>query len=286
MDKTEGIGHRERPRQGGQYRNHPIEHHHIAQLQGLGKKHLFAQKPIQQGYSGHGSARHHGQQRGMRHVFAQPIQAAHIPRAGLVVNNAGGHKQRCLEGCVVHDMKQCGHRCQGRAQAKQQGDEPQMADGGIGQQAFEIVFEQRHIGAEYQSGQACQGDNVEPQLAARQSRIHTCQQEDSGLDHGGRMQISRNRCGCCHGVRQPKMEGKLRGFGKGAQQDQHQRDGIKRVLLNHFRGCQNGPQIEAANNMPQQQRTGQQGKPPRSGYRQRHACALACVTAVGPITNQ
>ena len=64
--------------------------------------------------------RHHRQHGGVRHVLPQAVELAHVARAGLVVDDAGGHEQRGLEGRVVHDVEHCGDRGQRRADAEQQ----------------------------------------------------------------------------------------------------------------------------------------------------------------------
>ena len=65
---------------------------------------------------------------------------------GLVIDNARHHEQRRLKGGVTQNMK---HRGKGRslgAKAEQKGDQPQVADGGIGQNRLQIILEQRHLG--------------------------------------------------------------------------------------------------------------------------------------------
>ena len=43
---------------------------------------------------------------------AEPAELAHVAGAGLVVDDAGGHEQRGLEGRVVDDVEYGGHRGQ------------------------------------------------------------------------------------------------------------------------------------------------------------------------------
>ncbi len=61
-------------------------------------------------------------------VVAQAAQQPHVAAAGLVVDDAGGHEQRGLEGGVVEDVEDRGDDGQRRADADQQGDQPQVAD--------------------------------------------------------------------------------------------------------------------------------------------------------------
>jgi hypothetical protein len=58
-----------------------------------------------------------------------------------VVDDAGAHEEARLEGGVVDDVKHPGHHGQRFAQAEQQRDQPQVADGAVGQQALQVVLE-------------------------------------------------------------------------------------------------------------------------------------------------
>ena len=151
-------------------------------------------------------------------------------------------------------------RCDGgqtRVQAEQQGDQPQMADGRIGQQSFEIVLEQRHDGTQQQRRQARHADQVEPPLRFGQGRIQTGKEEDPGLDHGRRMQERRYWCRRSHGLGQPEMERKLSGLGEHAQQYQDQRQRVQRIGTDQIARCQHGRQLEASDDVADQQDAGE-----------------------------
>ena len=98
------------------------------QFQGFGEEHLLAQETIEQRHTRHRRCRHHGQRGGMRHVAPETIDPAHVPGAGLMVNNAGGHKQRRLEYCVVDHVKDRGDGSQLGPHTEQQGDQAKMTD--------------------------------------------------------------------------------------------------------------------------------------------------------------
>jgi hypothetical protein len=152
-------------------------------------------------------------------------------RAGLVVDDAGGHEQAGLEDGVVDDVEHPRHRRQGCADAEQRGDQAQVADGGIGQQTLQVVLEQGGDGADEQR-QQCQyaAHQHGPVMGTRQGREQARQQEHAGLHHGGRMQVGGNRRRRRHGVGQPEVEGKLGRLGEGAQQDQDQGRAVQRIV--------------------------------------------------------
>ena len=79
-----------------------------------------------------------------------------------MVDNAGGHEQRGFEGGVVDDVKDGRHQRQFAVHAKQQGDQAEVADGGIGQQALHVVLQQGKIAAEEQGDETRAADQPEP----------------------------------------------------------------------------------------------------------------------------
>ncbi len=70
-----------------------------------------------------------------------------------------------------------GHRGQRRADAEQQGDQPEVADRRVGQQALEIVLEQRGVGAEQQRNQTGAAHQPRPLRSIGQRREQSRQQE-------------------------------------------------------------------------------------------------------------
>ena len=187
---------------------------------GFGEEHLFGQEAVEQRHPGHRGAGDHGQGGGERDQLDQAAELANVAGAAFVVDDPRGHEQRGLEGGVVEDVEHRGHGGQRAVQAQQQGDQAQVADGRVGQQALEVVLEHRAVRAEQQGAGAGAADDVEPFFAAGQRRPQPCQQEHPGLDHGRRVQIGRDRCRRRHRVGQPEVEGELRAFAQGADQDQ------------------------------------------------------------------
>ncbi len=137
-----------------------------------------------------------------------------------MVDDAGGHEQRRLEGRVVENMENRSHRSQRAIEAEQQGDQAQVADGRIGQQALEVILKDGRVGAENQRAGTRATDDPEPLLGAGQRRPHARHEKHPGLDHGRRVQIRRHRRGGRHSVRQPEMERELGAFGQCADQNQ------------------------------------------------------------------
>ncbi|MNF60650.1 hypothetical protein D3C84_422720 [compost metagenome] len=161
-----------------------------------------------------------------------------------------------------------------------------MADGRVGQQAFQVVLEQRHSRAYQQRCQAAQADQVEPEIGARQRRIETGQQEHARLHHGGGVKVGGYRRGRGHGVGQPEMERELRGLGEYPQQHQHQGHRVEGVRADLIARREDLGQFEAAGHLPQQQHPGEQGQAAATGDRQGHARALARIGAMPPEADQ
>jgi hypothetical protein len=103
--------------------------------------------------------------------FIRPLMRRMSRVPHLVVDDAGAHEQARLEGGVVDDVEHPGHHRQRLVQPEQQRDQPEVADGAVGQQALQVVLEDRHVGAQQQRGQPDAGDDPEPGLAAAQRRV-------------------------------------------------------------------------------------------------------------------
>ncbi|KAG1189838.1 hypothetical protein G6F35_014026 [Rhizopus arrhizus] len=200
------------------------------------------------------------QRTGERHQPAQSAQLAHVTGAGLVVDDAGGHEQRGLEGGVVEDVEHAGDHRHRRGQAEQQGDQAQVRDRRIGQQALQVVLEDRVPGAAQQGQCADAAARVEEQVAAGQRRVQARQQEHAGLHHGGRVQVGRDRGRCRHRVRQPEVERELRTLGEDAGQHQEQRVRVQRAGADLLAGSQYHVQVEAADDAADQQHATEQGQ--------------------------
>ena len=181
------------------------------------------------------------------------------------------------------------HRCDRRqrtVEAQQQSDQTQVRNGRIRQQALQVVLEHGRITAQQQRDGAGAAHHPEPFLGAAQHRPQPGHQKHPGLDHGGRVQIGRHRGGRGHGMRQPEVKRKLRAFGQRAQQHQHQRRQVQRVVAHLFACGQHMVQVVAAHHVANQEHAGQQAQPAGASHRQRHARAAPGVLPVVPVANQ
>ena len=199
--KAQRVGDAERTGDGRDNRQRRLDPRRGVDEHGFGEEHFFRQEAVEQRHAGHRGAGDHRQCRGERNQFDQATEFADIAGAAFVVDDAGGHEQRGLERGVVEDVEHRRDRCQRAVEAQQQGDQAEVADGRVGQQAFEVVLEHRAIRAEQQRARTGAADDVEPFFTAGQRRPQTCEEKDPGLDHGRRVQVSRNRRGRRHGVR-------------------------------------------------------------------------------------
>jgi hypothetical protein len=169
---------------------------------------------------------------------------------------------------------------------QQQRDQAQVADRRVSQQALQVVLEHRHVAAQQQRGQAGAADDPEPFLGARQHGPQPGQQEHAGLHHRGRVQVGRYRRGGGHGVRQPEVEGELRALGQRAQQHQAQRQRIERMGTHRVPRLQDGVELEAADDVAQDQHAGQQCQTAGGRDGEGHAGSAAGVLAVRPVADQ
>ncbi len=220
-DETQRIGDAEDTHCNSSNRHPPV--FRAADEHGLGEEHFFGEEAVEQWHTGHGGTRHDGQRGSKRQHPVQAAQDAHVAGAAFMVDDASGHEQRGLEDGVVERMENCGDHTKRRANAQQHRDQAQVADGGISQQAFQVVLENRHEGADQQRADPCPADDPVPFRRTGQCRPKTYQQEHAGLHHGGRMQVGRHRRWRRHRVRQPEMERELRALGQRAEGHQDQR---------------------------------------------------------------
>ncbi len=252
----------------------------------LGKEHFLRQEAVEQRDASHGCARDDRQCSGDRHQLEQAAELADVAGAGLVVDDAGRHEERRLEGRMIHDVEHGRNRRQWAVEAQQQGDEPEMRNGRIRQECLEVALEHRHIAAEQQRDHPRAAHHPEPLLRTGQHGPQPRHEEHAEFHHRGRMQVRRDGRGCRHGAWQPEMKGKLRALGEGAQQHQHERNGIEPVCADLVSRGQHGVELIAADNVPQQQHTTQQAESTRTGDGERHARAAPRIAPVVPVADQ
>lgn len=203
-----------------------------------------------------------------------------------MIDDARRHEERGFEGGVVDDVEHPGHGGERRADAEQQGNQSQVADGGIGQQSLEIVLEQGDKRAQQQRDQSDTAHQPRPFRRAGQDRKQPRQQKHPRFHHGRRMQIGRHRRRCRHGIGQPKMEGKLGRLGERSEQYQRQHGQIEGVGANAVTRSQNDGKLVATGDMTEQQKSAQQGQSSSAGDGERHKRAIARFLALMPVADQ
>ena len=187
---------------------------------------------------------------------------------------------------MIDDVEDGRHHGQLAVEAEQQRDQPEMADGRVGQQPLQVVLEDRDVGAEQQGGEAGRPDDPEPGLGPRHHRPEARHQEHAGLHQGRRMQVGRHRGRSRHGVRQPEMERELRALGQGAEQDEDQRRQVERMRPDPVARGQHEVEVVAADDVAQDQNAGEQAQPAGGGDGQRHAGTVARGRRVVPVADQ
>ncbi|MNV27203.1 hypothetical protein D3C71_1183430 [compost metagenome] len=161
-----------------------------------------------------------------------------------------------------------------------------MGDRRIGQQAFEVMLEDRVPGADQQGDRPDAADRIEEQIGAGQRRVQPCQQEHAGFDHRRRMQVGRDRRRGGHRVRQPEVERELGALGEDAGQDQEQGIRVQRTGADQIAGGEHRIQFEAAHDAADQQHAAEQGQAAAAGDHQGHPGTLAGILTVRPEADQ
>src|ERR1043165_1322628 len=95
-----------------------------------------------------------------------------------------------------------------------------MADRRIGEQPFQILFENSNERAEDEGDEPRRRYEPQPLISPSQRRPEPDQKEDTSLHHGGRMKVSRDWRRRRHRVRQPEMKWELRALRQSADKDE------------------------------------------------------------------
>ncbi len=286
INKAHRIGDREDTGNRGDIGRDRIEPRRHVRFHRLSEEHFLGNKAVEQRYACHCRTRDHGERCCIGHGTQQPAQLSHVARAGLMIDDARSHEQRCLENRMVDHVKDRGNRSKWAAKRKQNGNQTKVTDGRIGKQPFEVLLENCEEAGNQKRDQPCRTDDPEPLFRSAENRPQARQQEDSGLHHGGRMQIGRNGRWRCHRIGKPEVERKLRAFRECSEQDQNERHAIKRMCPNDVPRCQNCVEIVASDNMAEDQNACQQTETTDTRHGQRHACAVAGTGIMIPIADQ
>ena len=131
-------------------------------------------------------------------------------------HRAGRQEQQRLEERVRDQME---NRGDVRADAAREKHEAELRDGGIRQHTLDVGLDQADRGRKQRGGGA---DHADQQQCVRRhvvDRMVPHHHIDAGGHHGGRMDQRADRCRAFHGIRQPGVQGKLRGLADGADQE-------------------------------------------------------------------
>ena len=167
-----------------------------------------------------------------RNLVLERAHAPHILLAAHGVNHrAGAEEEQGLEEGVREQVED---RDPVRADAQRQEHVAKLADGGVGEHALDIVLHQPDGGGEDRGERAHRGDDGQHLRRELEQRGRARHHVDAGRDHGGGVDQGGDRRGAFHGVGQPDVERKLRGFAGGAD-EQAERDPAQRSPDRDFR---------------------------------------------------
>ncbi len=152
----------------------------------------------------------------------EPVELADVAGAGLVVDDADHHEQCGLERSVGEDQNDAGLGDVIVADAEEQHHEPELADGAVREQQFQVVLAKRPKTADEHRGGPDDQHERPPAAGEGEHRCEARHEVDARLDHRGRVQVRTHRCRGDHGRRQPAAERCLRRLGERADQHQHQ----------------------------------------------------------------
>ncbi len=181
---------------------------------------LFRGEAEQRGQCGHGGGGDHGDGAHVRQRPPHAGESAQVPGARGVVDDAGDEEQRRLEQGVTEDHDGGGQRRIAVADAGEQGEEAELADGAVGQDELQVVEPQGPPAAEQHRRGAEDHHDGPPDGYVGEAGSQPGNQVDAGLDHGRGVQVRADGCGRGHGVREPEAERPDRRFRQGTAQDQ------------------------------------------------------------------
>ena len=139
-NKAKRIGHRKHASRRDDVGECAVDERVVVDFDRLGEEHLLGEKAVEQGNACHRRSGNHRQRRRNRHEPPQAAQATDVAGAAFVIDDPRGHEQGGLERRVIHDVEDGGHLPEGRIEADEQSDQPEVADGRVSQQPFEVLL--------------------------------------------------------------------------------------------------------------------------------------------------
>ena len=162
-------------------------------------------------------AHRHGPE-GDRDALAEAAHLAHVLLAGERVDDgAGGEEEQRLEEGVGEEVEDAGGVSPDSAGQEHVAE---LRDGGVGEDALDVVLHHADAGGEDAGGGSDDGDDAESVGRAVEQRVATRNHVDAGRDHRRRVNESGDGCGAFHRVGEPDVEGNLRGLADRAEDEQ------------------------------------------------------------------
>ena len=158
----------------------------------------------------------------------QPEQVGEAPGPDQVCERPDDEEQGSLVEGVAGDLGEVpadrpeasGRGCSAHAVHGDQ--QAEMAHRRVGEDLLQVALVEGQHRPEQHRDRADRHQQRQPEGQGTECREHAPQQEHSGLHHGGRVQVRRDRRRRLHGARQPVVEGPLGALGGGPDEHQHE----------------------------------------------------------------
>src|SRR4029077_12891524 len=199
---------------------------------------VFAEEAGERGKAGDGQRGSEHCEVGPANFLAEAPHALHVLLAAHGVDDAAGsEEEQGFEKSVGHQVEDAGGK---RGDSAGQEHITELAHGGVGQDALDVGLHEADGGGEEGGGAADDGDDEHGGWRVGEENVRACYDVNTGRDHGGGVNQGADRRGAFHGVRQPDVEGKLRGFSARAHEEQQARDGEHAEMAHGVGGKRRG----------------------------------------------
>ena len=124
---------------------------------------------------------------------------------------------------MSHEDRDRGKRGLRRADGEQGDQQTELRHGAPGQDQLRVDVTQRTDGSPHHGREPERQAEGLPDVGVLEGRRNDRDEDDAGLDHGRRVQVGADRCGCRHRSREPHVERELRRLRGGRHEDQDRR---------------------------------------------------------------
>ena len=138
-----------------------------------------------------------------------PIRKMLCSSCERIDDHAGAKKQEGLEERMGHEVEHGRLPC---ADAKREKHVTDLADGGVGEHALDVVLRKRAESGEQQRGRTHDRDGELRRWRQRKQDVRARDQINACGNHRGRVEESAGRSRAGHRIRQPNLQRKLRRF--------------------------------------------------------------------------